>query len=426
MKREQIFGMGAWRTILLLLVCASMHTVGATQSLTWLGDFGGRISVAYDVSNNAIVVGSAADSNFTFRAFRWQNGVMQDLGTLQGYTSGSEAVGVSSSGDVIVGNSFGVPGTVRAFRWINGSMQDLGTLAGYDLRSVANGVSADGSVVVLTLTDQFTFTRAFRWQNGTMQDLGVLQGFADSSYAADISANGEVVVGGSYNSSGNRYRAFRWQNGTMQNLGTLPGYDTSSVASAVSADGSVVVGSSWRIADDETETYRAFRWQNGTMQNLGVIGGYIWSEASDVSDDGKIVVGWCHDGSSGFRAFRWTAQTGMQDLNQVYANLLSDGSILEKVYGISPNGRYIVGIGYNAATRRPSSAFLLDTGSRCVEHNGDVDESGCVDDADLLAVLFAFGGQGDELGRVDTNCDSTVDDADLLTVLFAFGSGCEP
>jgi len=28
------------------------------------------------------------------------------------------------------------------------------------------------------------------------------------------------------------------------------------------------------------------------------------------------------------------------------------------------------------------------------------------------------------LGRVDVNCDETVDDADLLTVLFAFGGGC--
>jgi hypothetical protein len=44
-----------------------------------------------------------------------------------------------------------------------------------------------------------------------------------------------------------------------------------------------------------------------------------------------------------------------------------------------------------------------------------------VDDADLLAVLFAFGGTG---GAEDVNCDGSVDDADLLTVLFNFGSGC--
>ncbi len=55
--------------------------------------------------------------------------------------------------------------------------------------------------------------------------------------------------------------------------------------------------------------------------------------------------------------------------------------------------------------------------------SGDVDQNGCVDDADLLAVLFAFGQTGSGLPE-DVNCDGTVDDADLLTVLFNFGSGC--
>lgn len=53
---------------------------------------------------------------------------------------------------------------------------------------------------------------------------------------------------------------------------------------------------------------------------------------------------------------------------------------------------------------------------------GDVDSNGCVDDADLLSVLFAFG--SDQGGCADVNGDGIVDDADLLTVLFNFGSGC--
>ncbi len=54
---------------------------------------------------------------------------------------------------------------------------------------------------------------------------------------------------------------------------------------------------------------------------------------------------------------------------------------------------------------------------------GDVDGSGCVDDADLLAVLFAFG-QSDSGLPEDVNGDGVVDDADLLIVLFNFGQGC--
>ena len=49
--------------------------------------------------------------------------------------------------------------------------------------------------------------------------------------------------------------------------------------------------------------------------------------------------------------------------------------------------------------------------------------NGCIDDADLLAVLFAFGNTGQFLSE-DVTCDGVVDDADLLQVLFNFGSGC--
>lgn len=58
-----------------------------------------------------------------------------------------------------------------------------------------------------------------------------------------------------------------------------------------------------------------------------------------------------------------------------------------------------------------------------VAASGDVNGDGCVDDSDLLAVLFAFGNAGDCLDE-DLNNDGVVDDADLLSVLFSFGAGC--
>ncbi len=59
---------------------------------------------------------------------------------------------------------------------------------------------------------------------------------------------------------------------------------------------------------------------------------------------------------------------------------------------------------------------------RVLAVNGDVNGDGCVDDLDLLEVLFLFG----ETGALpaDTNGDEVVDDTDLLTVLFHFGQGC--
>lgn len=53
----------------------------------------------------------------------------------------------------------------------------------------------------------------------------------------------------------------------------------------------------------------------------------------------------------------------------------------------------------------------------------DIDLNGCVDDSDLLRILFQFGATGFLLPE-DVDGNGTVDDGDLLQVLFAFGSGC--
>ena len=65
-------------------------------------------------------------------------------------------------------------------------------------------------------------------------------------------------------------------------------------------------------------------------------------------------------------------------------------------------------------------AFWAQTG--CQPSGGDVDGNGCVDTADLLSVLFAYGSTGNL--PEDTNCDEVVDSADLLEVIFNFGNGC--
>jgi hypothetical protein len=160
-------------------------------------------------------------------------------------------------------------------------------------------------------------------------------------------------------------------------------------------------------------------WAPELLANLGGSAGEAW----DIR--GGVIIGFAATPSGERRAVRWqlgAATTQVEDLNQTYAALLTNGSVLRSANAFSPNGRFIVGWGRNAATGR-DEAFLLDL-QGCASENGDVDANGCVDDADLLAVLFNFGNTGSTLGREDTNCDGIVDDADLLTVLFNFGSGC--
>jgi len=78
--------------------------------------------------------------------------------------------------------------------------------------------------------------------------------------------------------------------------------------------------------------------------------------------------------------------------------------------------------GQGGALRACARTWAINTiaYSSSLPSQGDVNGDCTIDDADLLTVLFDFGGSG----AGDVNNDGVVDDADLLTVLFNFGSSC--
>lgn len=86
--------------------------------------------------------------------------------------------------------------------------------------------------------------------------------------------------------------------------------------------------------------------------------------------------------------------------------------------GLSLDGEYLVG--FPTGDGVPGGEAVIPL--RVLAVNGDIDDDGCVNDADLLEVLFHFGQTGAH--PADVNGDSLVDDADLLIVLFHFGQGC--
>jgi len=316
--------------------------------------------------------------------------------SLPGTNASGGAATFSGDGTTLVGfadRGFFTP--FHAFRWTQATgTVDLGTLdpANNATRSsFAWDVSRDGAVVT-GFSDVGTgfVQHAFRWTAASgMVGLGSFMGATGSSRGFGISADGNVIVGDTdvpNNFGGATRQAFRWTSASgFQRLGALEG-EFNSIANAISDDGNVIVGMaglSLRIGNTLTNGLHAFRWtQAGGMQDLGVLPGHQYSAATMVSADGSIVVGVSSSAlidRNGVgsrlrysanpdvsRAFYWTAQTGMRDLNQMLTAASADlaGGVIVAATGLSSDGRWIGGAIFNPAaanSSRPVLASLTET-----------------------------------------------------------------
>ena len=317
-------------------------------------------------ADGSVVVGDD-QSTGDYEAVRWTRDTgMVRLGFLgSDVPHRSHARGVSADGSVVVGNDYAAPGFKEAFRWTEATgMVGLGVFPGGDgfpagegFGSRAEDASADGSVVVGASGDGQGNYRAFRWTAQTgMVSLGTLP--EDSySQAYGVSADGSVVVG----------QSFRW---TAD--GGMVGLDM--CATAVSADGSVVVGT--------TDYYNPLR---RTADN-----GMSWvyeANAHGVSADGSIIVGanWVFGGpwEGPDSVWIWSEVHGMRNLQEMLVDdfgLDLTGWQLREPADISDDGRVIVGWadvwsdetqrwtrqGFRAVIPEPSTLALLGCATLCV------------------------------------------------------------
>jgi probable HAF family extracellular repeat protein len=262
------------------------------------------------INNSATIVG-ISQYELNNHAFMWSNGTMTDLGNL-GYDRNVIAWGINNSGQIVGQSS--VSGTTsgyvtHAFLYDQGVMSDLGTLGGRD--SFANSINNNGQIVGYSATTDGN-NHAFSYANNTMTDLGTLQG-ANYSVASSINDRGQIV---GYSGS----QAFIYDTGVMTGLGFLDG-GNQSYAFDIN-DAGYVVGASQML----NGTRNAFLYADGQMLNLGAINGD--SEARAINNLNQVV------GTTGDRAFIWSSQDGMIDLN----------SLLIPQSGISPELAIAMGI----------------------------------------------------------------------------------
>lgn len=195
-------------------------------------------------------------------------------------------------------------------------------------------ISEDGNFIGGNTRDANDLSQMSRYNRSTaswqlLGGIGASSG-GEGSSAWGLSGDGQVVVGLGWVSGGSA-NAIRWTSpGPTQNLGTtVPG--NSSRANATNGDGSVIVG--WQ----DTELGRQAAIWNGGVQTVLFDGADPLLEASDVSSDGKWVVG-----QGGFgEPYRYNRSTntlqrlGLLDPNAFFP---SRGAT-----GVSDDGKVIVG-----------------------------------------------------------------------------------
>ncbi|MBV9340683.1 MAG: hypothetical protein JO159_07305 [Acidobacteria bacterium] len=276
----------------------------------------------------------------------------------------------------------------HASLWLNSSrVLDLGALGGQTANSaVAWPVKNDRGLIVgisdtaddNPLGEAFScwpfFTpgsptgkicKGFRWRDGRMEPLPPFAG-GYNSYATAAN-NREQIVGWAENGVHDptcnpsfqilQFRAAIWQpDGEMRELPPLPG-DSTSAATAINDRGDVVgISGACGIAVGGVSAAHAVLWHEGVPVDLGSFGGRSCNTPTAINNQG-VVVGFSlpasQDGTSNFRAFIWTAESGIRPLGMPADDIRSEA------LGINEKGQ-VVGL---SRSRSGLRAIIWENGT---------------------------------------------------------------
>jgi uncharacterized membrane protein len=229
-------------------------------------------------------------------------------------------------------------------------------------------------VVGLYWRSGFGRAHAAKWTQATgVVDLG---GVASnrSSRANGVNYDGTVITGWVETPTG-PWRPAAWVNGSLvlltdyQEVGGIP--VGAGEGRATSQNGDIIIG----FARDEASNQRAAAmWKRtdgvfGPVQILGFVdgsqaGGYGINLPYAVSNDGRIVVGYCSFDGSPFNTtgFVWTEETGVIDVNQWLANngvLIDPNFSIRGLTAMTTDGTQIFGHGQMLTPPYTFKAFRI-------------------------------------------------------------------
>lgn len=298
-----------------------------TRAVVNIGSLGGNEVVAVDVNDVGQVVGRATTASGTQHAFVWIGSAgIFDISTIAGIGS-SVADAINNHGVITGSYQYGGP---HAFRWSPPSgLEDLGTLtvAGLSFGTALN----DADEIAGTASTADNRRHAFIWtRSGGLVDIDTLNSL--DALPVAVGARGEVAGNRLPSLLDSDYRAFLWTRatgmvdirsggGTPIVLAMTPGLH---MAGFINFVGRPQQAMSWTPA-------------TGT-RNLGTLGGQ-GSRARDVNARGQIV-GFAENRAGKARAFVWTAQRGMLDLNR-YLRHAPRGLVLDDALAINDSGAIV-------------------------------------------------------------------------------------
>ena len=402
-----------------------------------VGTFGGPTSDynsgSVIINGRGAVVGvadtSIFDPNcscFVTHAFRWEDGVVTDLGALPGGES-SFADGINSKGTIIgLANVFDpLTGMLRgdAALWRDGQISDLGSLGGPF--AAPNAINNREQIVgggLNTIPDPFgglgpflggtTQTRALLWEHGTMQDLGTLGG--NDAFAISVNDRGQIVGNSYTNTIPNPETGiptvdpFFRENGHMVDVGGLGG--KFATASWMNNRGQVAGTSD--LAGDQSA--HPFFWQKGSQpRDLGTFGGDNGS-AFWVNDAGHVVGEADLAGHGIHHAFLWKNGV-MQDLKPVGNAPCSNAFSINSADQVVGNSTNCHGTGLGATLwdhgsvvdlnsfLSPGSGIFLREGV-FIDEQGEIAVKGSLNGDDHAFVLVPDGDCDEDCeGRIATS-----------------------